>query len=198
MDDLLKEVVPLLQYLIPGFIATWIFYSLTAFKRPDSFGQVVQALIFTFVIHSAVLLLGWIFTTVGHVYTVGQWNAAAQSVCSGFLAVLLGLLSCKIANNDTLHRYLREHKITQQNSYPSEWFNAFSNRPRFVVLHLVDERRLYGWPEQWPHNPSTGQFVIQAPSWLNDAGDETPLGAEALVIDVTKVQWIEFTPKTSE
>lgn len=198
MDDLLKEVVPLLQYLIPGFIATWIFYSLTAFKRPDSFGQIVQALIFTFVIHSAVLWLGWIFTTLGHVYTVGHWNAAAESACSGLLAVLLGLLSCKAANNDTLHRYLRESGITQQNSYPSEWFSAFSNRPRFVVLHLIDERRLYGWPEQWPHSPSTGQFVIQAPSWLNDAGDETPLGAEALVIDVTKVQWIEFTPNTSE
>ena len=47
MDDLIKEVIPLLQYLIPGFLAAWIFYSLTAFKRPDTFGQIVQALIFT-------------------------------------------------------------------------------------------------------------------------------------------------------
>lgn len=45
MDDLVKEVIPLLQYLIPGFVSTWIFYTLTAFKRPDTFGQIVQALI---------------------------------------------------------------------------------------------------------------------------------------------------------
>lgn len=55
MDDLVKDIIPLLQYLIPGFLSTWIFYSLTAFKRPDTFGQIVQALIFTFVIQGAVL-----------------------------------------------------------------------------------------------------------------------------------------------
>lgn len=58
MDDLVKEIIPLLQYLIPGFLSTWIFYSLTAFKRPDTFGQIVQALIFTFVIQGAVLAVG--------------------------------------------------------------------------------------------------------------------------------------------
>lgn len=44
MDDLVKDIIPLLHYLIPGFLSTWIFYSLTAFKRPDTFGQIVQAL----------------------------------------------------------------------------------------------------------------------------------------------------------
>jgi hypothetical protein len=44
MDDLVKEVIPLLQYLIPGFVSTWIFYTLTSFKRPDTFGQIVQAM----------------------------------------------------------------------------------------------------------------------------------------------------------
>ncbi len=58
MDDLVKDIIPLLQYLIPGFLSTWIFYSLTAFKRPDTFGQIVQALIFTFVIQGAVLAVG--------------------------------------------------------------------------------------------------------------------------------------------
>lgn len=42
MDGLVKEVIPLLQYVLPGFLAAWIFYSLTAFKRPDTFGQIVQ------------------------------------------------------------------------------------------------------------------------------------------------------------
>jgi hypothetical protein len=65
MDDLIKEVIPLLQYLIPGFLAAWIFYSLTAFKRPDTFGQIVQALIFTFVIQSLVAGLGALMLVIG-------------------------------------------------------------------------------------------------------------------------------------
>ncbi|PTT88310.1 hypothetical protein DBR29_18150, partial [Pseudomonas sp. HMWF005] len=74
MDDLVKEVIPLLQYLIPGFVSTWIFYTLTAFKRPDTFGQIVQAWIFTFVIHGVVLGVGAICLWVGMKgVSVGIW-----------------------------------------------------------------------------------------------------------------------------
>jgi hypothetical protein len=38
--------------------------------------------------------------------------------------------------------------------------------------------------------------VINDPSWLDDKGKELPLAAELLVIDASKVQWVEFTPKT--
>ena len=194
MDDLVREVIPLLQYLIPGFLAAWIFYSLTAFKRPDSFGQIVQALIFTFVIHGLVGALGWALKGFGdRFFAIGPWGTVAQSLCSFVVAVLLGLGSCYIANNDRLHRFLRARKITTQTSYSSEWYSAFTSYPRYVVLHLFDERRLYGWPSEWPSDPSAGQFVIREPSWLDERGGETALTAEALLIDVSKVQWVEFT-----
>jgi hypothetical protein len=195
MDDLVREVIPLLQYLIPGFLAAWIFYSLIAFKRPDSFGQIVQALIFTFVIHGVVATLGWGLTGFGkHLFSLGQWGAVGQSICSFFVAVLLGLGSCYIANNDKFHWLLRDRKITRQTSYPSQWYSSFSDYRRYVVLHLADERRLYGWPAQWPLDPRAGQFVLEEPSWLDEKGAETPLKAEILVIDVSKVQWVEFAP----
>lgn len=197
MDDLVKEVIPLLQYLIPGFFAAWIFYSLTAFKRPDTFGQIVQALIFTFVIHGIVWLIGLVLLQIGQCWgSLGTWDDKSQAVCSGVVSVLTGSLSCYLANNDKLHEWLREKNITKQTSYPSEWFSAFSSHQRFVVLHLVDERRLYGWPTEWPSEPSSGQFVINDPSWLDDKGNELPLAAELFVIDASKVQWVEFTPKT--
>ncbi|WP_090311952.1 DUF6338 family protein [Pseudomonas linyingensis] len=197
MDDLVKEVIPLLQYLIPGFFSAWIFYTLTAFKRPDTFGQIVQALIFTFVIHGAVVAVKkgmlWIGTWG---WVLGVWDAAAEAAWSAFVAIALGLLACYLANNDGLHVWLRARGITKQTSYPSEWFSAFTNYQRFVVLHLVDERRLYGWPSVWPSEPSSGQFVIQEPSWLNDDGTEIPLAADCLTIDASRVQWVEFSEKT--
>lgn len=197
MDSLVKEVIPLLQYLIPGFLSAWIFYSLTAFKRPDTFGQIVQALIFTFIIHGVVVALRALCLWAGeHWFVLGVWDAKADAVWSALIAITLGLASCYIANSDNLHSWLRDKKITKQSSFPSEWFSAFSSRPRFVVLHLLDEKRLYGWPREWPSEPSSGQFVIQDPSWLDDDGNETLLGAEILVIDASKVQWVEFTQKT--
>lgn len=199
MDELVKEIVPLLQYLIPGFMTAWIFYSFTAFKRPDSFGQVVQALIFTFLIHCMVLLLETACLLVGkNMFVLGVWTEKSQAVSSAAVAIWLGFCSCFVANNDRLHGWLRGKKITKQSSFPSEWFSAFSTYPRFVVLHLNDERRLYGWPSEWPSHTSSGQFVLLQPSWLADDGTELPIEADVLVIDVSRVQWVEFTAKTWE
>jgi hypothetical protein len=193
LDELVKEVIPLLQYLIPGFLTAWIFYSLTAFKRPDTFGQIVQALIFTFVIHGTVLVIKAGLLWVGSKgYIIGQWDVKAEAAWSFVISVLLGLLSCYWATNDKLHAWLRDKDITKQTSYPTEWYSAFATYERLVVLHLVDERRLFGWPMEWPSEPTSGQFVIQDPCWLEDDGTERPFGAEFMVIDSAKVQWVEF------
>ncbi|WP_315975556.1 DUF6338 family protein [Pseudomonas sp. 14P_8.1_Bac3] len=149
MDDLVKEIIPLLQYLIPGSLAAWIFYSVTAFKRPDTFGQIVRALIFTFVIQSLVVGLGALFLLIGErFYSLGVWDRNSEALLSGVMAVLLGFLSCYISSSDKLHGLLRKVKITRQTSFPSQWYSAFSTRPRFVVLQLLDNRRLYGWPSR--------------------------------------------------
>ncbi|MBV6749155.1 hypothetical protein KV580_02520 [Pseudomonas chlororaphis] len=193
MADLVKDVIPLLQYLIPGFLTAWIFYSLTAFKRPDTFGQIVQALIFTFVVHGVVLGIGALCLWVGSKgLAIGKWDAKAEAFWSFVISVLLGLLSCRLATSDKLHGWLRNRDITEQTSYPNEWYSTFSRYPRFVVLHLNDERRLYGWPSEWPNEPTQGQFVIQNPAWLDERGGQNPCGAQFLVIDASKVQWVEF------
>ncbi|WP_448107123.1 DUF6338 family protein [Pseudomonas azerbaijanoccidentalis] len=193
MDDLVKEVIPLLQYLIPGFLAAWIFYSLTAFKRPDTFGQIVQALIFTFVIQSLVGGFGALMMVTGEsFFSVGLWDKKAEALWSAMIAVLLGMLSSHIASSDKLHALLRKLKVTTKSSYPCEWYSAFSTRQRHVVLHLVDGKRLFGWPIEWPAEPARGQFVLEYPRWIDDADDFFHNGAEVIVIDVSKVQWVEF------
>jgi uncharacterized membrane protein YjjP (DUF1212 family) len=48
-----NEVVGVLVFLLPGLVASAMFYSLTAHAKPNEFGQVVQALIFTIVSQAA-------------------------------------------------------------------------------------------------------------------------------------------------
>ncbi|MCF5067151.1 hypothetical protein GIW70_02930 [Pseudomonas syringae] len=197
MDDLVKDLIPLLQYLIPGFLSAWIFYSLTAFKRPDTFGQIVQALIFTLVIHGTVLGIGGICLWVGkRGISVGLWDIKAEAFWAFCIATMLGLMSCRLATNDRLHRWLRSRNVTTQTSYPSEWFNAFAQFDRLITLHLDDERRLFGWPAEWPAESSSGQFLMHNPIWLKDDGTLLSSGAEYLLIDSAKVKWVEFNPIT--
>ena len=42
-----SEVVTILAFLLPGFVATAVFHSLTAHPKPNEFDRIVQALIFT-------------------------------------------------------------------------------------------------------------------------------------------------------
>ena len=42
-----SEIVPILTFLLPGFVAGAVFLSLTSRPNPNAFGLVVQALIFT-------------------------------------------------------------------------------------------------------------------------------------------------------
>ena len=54
------EIVGVLSFLLPGFVAAAIFYSLTSYPKPSPFDRVVQALIFTVIgkgITDAVLFL---------------------------------------------------------------------------------------------------------------------------------------------
>ncbi|SDT23705.1 DUF6338 family protein [Pseudomonas granadensis] len=198
MDDLVKEVIPLLQYLIPGFLSAWIFYSLTAFKRPDTFGQIVQALIFTFVVQGAVLAVRSLCLWIGSKgLSIGQWDARAETAWASAFSLMLGLLACYLATGDKLHAWLRKRNVTKQSSYPSEWFCAFAQYERFITLHLNDERRVLGWPVEWPRESVSGHFVMQYPRWLNDDGQPASYGAEFLLIDSANVKWVEFSP-TSE
>ena len=113
-------------------------------------------------------------------------------------ALLLGICFSYYANNDKLHKFLRKLGITRETSYPSEWFGAFLKKITYVVLHLDGERRLYGWPIEWPSEPEKGHFVLVQASWL-DEDNQIPLaGVESIMVNVKDVKMVEFMEKTWE
>jgi hypothetical protein len=194
MEGLAQELIPFLQYLLPGFVTSWLFYALTSYQRPGQFEQIVQALIFTFLIQVGVTLIKYFCFWVGEVWwVVGVWDKTAEPVWAVIMAVLLGLGFSYFANTDKLHAVLRKVGVTRETSYPSEWYNSFLSNESYIVLHLRDERRMMGWPREWPSSPIKGQFVLELPAWLAEDGAHLPLqGAAYFVIDVKEVFWVEF------
>ena len=66
-----------------------------------------------------------------------------------------------------------------------------------MVLHLNDERRIYGWPMEWPTEPNKGHFVLREASWLLEDNTQVPLeGVESILIDASSVELVEFMEKT--
>jgi hypothetical protein len=210
METLAKDFVALLQYLLPGFVAAWIFYSFTSFPKPSQFERVIQALIFTIFVQVFVYMIKEILFLIGNFWPFASWTKNVKLIWSITSAVILGLIFSYYANNDKFHKILRKCRITKESSYPSEWFGAFLKNITFVVLHLEDERRIYGWPIEWPSEPDKGHFELVQASWIvnnneeklnnnEEKLEEIPLkGVESIIILAKDVKWVEFMKKTWE
>ncbi len=192
MTEIAPDVIALLQYLVPGFLAAWVFYGLTCYEKPSEWERIVQALIFTLFVRAFVGVEKAISIWCGHYALLGSWNDLSAATLT---ALGLGVLFSYFANKDILHRMLRSIGVTIETSYPSEWFSAFSSKITYVVLHLKDERRAFGWPREWPSSPRTGHFLLEQPGWMIEKKYVPAAGVTALLIDVEDVRWVEFIEK---
>lgn len=203
MDLPSSDIIGVVYALLPGFLAAWIFYGLTAHPKQGSFERVVQALIFTGIVQAVVLSIRWFALLLGCVMAVGSWSAEVSYIISILVAIIVGLLFALFANKDWFHGFLRDNKwlgnFTTRTSFPSEWFSAFSHDRRYVVLHLNGERRLFGWPYEWPDQPDTGHFVIVEPEWLLENNERVPVHkTERVLVPAGDIEMVEFVKFDSE
>ena len=190
MEWATSEIVTVLAFLLPGLVAAAVFYSLTAYSRPNEFGYVVQALAFTV----AAQAVTWIFLTLANIaWEVDSWPSGVETVVSVVSAMALALVMAWLVNHDVAHNVLRFLKVTRETSYPSEWYGAFAeNNRHYVVLHLKNGNRLYGWPEEWPSKPDQGHFRMAECEWLIDEVRQELTGVSTLLVPVQNVDMIEF------
>lgn len=174
-----QDLIVILQYLLPGFIAAWIFYELTSYKKPSQFERIIQALIFTLIIQALV-------------YSCHDWSSWPIWILSLILSIILGIGFSFIVNTDFLHSCLRKARVTRESSFPTEWSGAFSYKETKVVLEFFDKRRLSGFIELRPSDPKEGHFLITYPAWVTKEGELRIEGVGKILINVTDVRWVEF------
>ena len=188
------ELVGALAFLLPGFVAGAIYHALTSHPKPSAFERVIQALIFTAIVQA-------IATSLPSSVRVAEVALGAgvtwDPLWSTGLAVGVALLVVVVVNHDIAHAILRGLRLTRETSYPSPWASSFYRyRGRYVVLHLVGERRLYGWPEEWPNDPvADGYIRIIDGKWLDDdsrGGDRDRDAALDILVSVQDVEMVEF------
>ncbi|MFZ2629177.1 MAG: DUF6338 family protein, partial [Rugosibacter sp.] len=156
MGETSKDVLLLLTQLMPGFLTAWVVYGLTTYTKPAQFERVVQALIYSFIVNALVVLLEISLLFAGKFVQLGTWNRSAELVTSVAIAVVLGILLSFFMTNDAFFSLARRLRLTSRTPYPSEWYGAFSTKPRYVVLHLEGSRRISGYPIEWPTEPTSG------------------------------------------
>lgn len=195
-----SEIVDAIYRLLPGFVTAWIFYGLTAHPKASSFERVIQALIFTLFVEALVQVIGASLVGIGSCTgdICGQWsvdNAFIWKVC---VAILLGFVFAWFSNSSRFHNFLPD-SLTKRTSYPSEWFGAFYQNPRFVYLNFADGRRIFGWPKEWPDAPGKGHFVLENAEWILPDNTRVALIAiEKILIPASDVVLVEFEREWDE
>jgi hypothetical protein len=196
MNIITNELIALLTFLLPGFITSFLFYALTSFPKKSEFEAVVIALIYTVIINAIVELLGMGLIFTGNHVAIGEWNQLTKTVWSIIIALFIGFLWSGLYNNDIIHKLLRLIRITNQTSYPSEWYGTFSETKKFIVLDLKDGRKITGWPLLWPNDPKQGHFVLEQVRWIIEEDGKSfdiPLDTvDKIMIDVNNVEMVTF------
>ena len=185
-----SELVSLLIFLLPGLVAVGIFSSLTSSAKPSDFDRVFQSLIFTTLVQAITAGILWGFGREDLLNFLE--NGHVELLVSVVIAILLGVLASYFFNYDLGHRFLRSIGATRA-TYHSAWYSSFfHNDGSYVVLHLDGERRLYGWPDEWPGLPGEGYFKVSEAEWL-DGDESTPLqGVSFILIPADEVGMVEF------
>lgn len=197
MPDISKDLILLLQYLLPGFLVAWVYYGLTSHLKPSQFERVVQALIYAMVVKIFVLAIQTLFIFIGSFKSFGNWTANTDLVVSALSALALGVSLSMLSVKDTFHSWMRKLKFTKKSGNPSEWYAALDNYPRFIVLHLKGSRRLFGWPHLWPSDSEKGHFFMTNISWLEqDEEGKNKIqeldSLDGILVNVSEVELIEF------
>jgi hypothetical protein len=193
MQEITTQLVTLLQTLLPGFVTSIIFYWLATAPKPSQFERVIQALIGSGIISVLVEGLRIFFLWIGSWIAIGTWNTGVETFYSLLLATILGLLLARWAHTNFLYSIAQDCKLTSRSSVLiSEWEFSFSKfRDRYVVLNLLDGRRLMGYPTARPADPVSGHYLIEDPYWLGPNG-EREAGVAAIMILNSDVHWVEF------
>ena len=188
-----KQIIDALWFLLPGFVASAVFYFLTSYYKPSPFERIVQALVFTYLIQGAIKYINDVTIFIDSINFLFKYNSFLIIL---LLAIVLGIAASVVASNDTIHRLLSYIKFPKEPffSAKSQWMKAFTDSVnKHLVLHLNNDKRIYGRLKEWPTDLERGYFLLQEVNWLGEDNEYIPMeGVESMLIPSGDVKRVEF------
>lgn len=191
------ETINLLVLLVPGFISSGIYSLLSRKTDTNTFNRVMESLVFAFFIYIAI-------------HASYSWEPLLQATKSGqsvvyrfsddrfliFLTLIFTLVFPliwgTIVYRDWHMKLLRWAKLTERTSRDTAWDDVFIRERRFITLHLVDGRRITGWPLYYSNNKDQGFIFISKAKWIDDENQYVETGSFGILISREKIELTEF------
>jgi Family of unknown function (DUF6338) len=194
--DKVNDLFPILLFLLPGFVSVGVIEVLCVKNPKDVFGRVVEALIFTMLNLAGFLACRALLEKIprvkfDHAQFITPGNVSLMALCAAVIGVTV---AAEINNGWLLGVLNNRFHLTRKTSMPSTWNETWSHARKFVVVHLDDGRRIYGWPTFYSDSPEERALFLEDASWLDD---DNRLINEAAPISVlldkhTGIKLVEF------
>ena len=165
-----KDLFPILLFLLPGFVSVGVLQILCVRKSKDVFERIVEALIFTMLNLASFLVIRALLelvpnTKFDHEEFLTAGNVSLMAVC----ALGIGVAFAAEINHEWLLGILNNRfHLTRKTAKPSTWNETWTHAQKFVVVHLDDGRRIYGWPTFYSDSPEERALFLEDASWLDD------------------------------
>ena len=196
MEDFknITEIIPILIFLLPGFLTVKMLELWVITKPKDVFDRIVQAFVFTFV---NLLCFAFIRGLLEKLFQIQfnhvQFFAIKNLLLMVFCAVAIALATSFEMKNEYFLTLLRKCKITKKTYKPCTWVETFEHVEKYVVVHLNDGRRIYGWPSFYSDDPNERAIFLEDASWMDDQNKliNNPL-ISILLDENSGIQFVEF------
>ena len=191
-----NESIRLFFYLIPGFLSSILLGALVYRKEMTAFRFIIQSLIFTFLIYALpVIIVGYAplpleINTDNFTISLDRKSLAVIFGISVGLPVVLAFL----INNDLIFSLLRWIHITYRTSRENVWLDVFASEKKYIIVHLQDGTRVFGWPARFSDTPEEGYLYLQDPSWINEDDEYEDMDIHGFfLVKKDNIDYIQFT-----
>lgn len=191
--EVTAEALSVLLFLLPGFFASRIVGAVTVRRAQGYMGEIIEALIFSFLIYAALDAVGWGVVVHGTVSGTVPRIEPGRAWHPLVLAVLFALAWGASINHDVHMRFLRWMRVTIRTARSSTWLDVFFEPPGGVVVNYADGRRLAGWPAYFSDDPDEGLLYLYSAAWIDSDGASHNIEADGILINVKEgIDSIEF------
>lgn len=201
--DITFDALAIFAYLIPGFVSSVLLNLLISREKKDFSEQVIEALVFSFLIYVAIALSTDAAPVV--IKKSPEENAIPTTVFNGTLmplvmlyAVLLPIIISVCQRFDFPAYFLRKFKMTRMISQSNLWTHAFASQSGcWTTVVMKNGDRFYGWPRYYSTLGDNRSLLLHNPHMILPDNKTCKLEAEAMLLLDEDIYYIEFTPDHS-
>lgn len=200
MEKLGFEGLAILLILLPGFLCAGLIQALCVRPAQTELDKVWEALLYSFVVYVAFVLL------VGPAMPVGLQITQANGVQQysvelhprplaelTLISVVLALAVGGLVTNDISGKAFRKLRLTQRTSRSSVWGDTFHEFGGVILVELGDGRRVEGWVRYYSDEPTPASLFLEKAAWVTDEDTLVPIdGAGILITQELGIRTIEF------